>query len=243
MSMYAKPYEFVRTPAGSVLRIRARGAAVLSNPAINRGTSFTVTDREALGLTGLLPSRVSTIDEQARRVDAQFSAHTSDLAKWVYLAALHDRNEVLYHRLVADHLAEMLPIVYTPTVGLAIERFSTEFRRSHGVYLSINSTDAIWAALRNTQLTAGDVDIIVATDAEGILGIGDQGVGGIEIAVGKLAVYTAAAGLDPHRVVPVVLDVGTDNLRLLNDDMYLGMRHPRVRDQRYDDLIESYVTC
>ncbi len=135
----------------------------------------------------------------------------------------------------------MLPIVYTPTVGLAIERFSHEFRRPRGVYLSVEHPEDVDTAFRNTRLGADDVDLIVATDSEGILGIGDQGAGGIEIAIGKLAVYTAAAGIHPHRVLPVVLDTGTDNLALLNDAMYLGARHARVRDQRYDDLIEAYV--
>ena len=137
----------------------------------------------------------------------------------------------------------MLPIVYTPTVGLAIEQFSNEFRRSRGVYLSVDHPEDVELALRNTGLGADDVDLLVATDSEGILGIGDQGVGGIEISVGKLAVYTAAAGIHPSRVLPVVLDVGTDNLRLLNDQMYLGEQHARVRDARYDELIDAYVTA
>ena len=136
----------------------------------------------------------------------------------------------------------MLPIVYTPTVGLAIERFSHEFRRPRGgVYLSVDHPEEVEVALRNTGLGPEDVDLLVATDSEGILGIGDQGVGGIEISVGKLAVYTAAAGIHPARVLPVVLDVGTDNLALLNDEMYLGERHARVRDERYDQLIDAYV--
>ena len=161
----------------------------------------------------------------------------------MYLANLRDRNEVLFYKLLSEHIEEMLPIVYTPTVGLAIERFSNEFRRPRGVYLSVDHPEDVETALRNTGLGAEDVDLLVATDSEGILGIGDQGVGGIEISVGKLAVYTAAAGIHPHRVLPVVLDVGTDNLTLLNDEMYLGERHARVRDQRYDELIDAYVTA
>ena len=163
--------------------------------------------------------------------------------KWVYLANLRDRNEVLFYRLLSEHIAEMLPIVYTPTVGLAIERFSHEFRRPRGVYLSVDHPEDVETALRNTGMGAEDVDLLVATDSEGILGIGDQGVGGIEISVGKLAVYTAAAGIHPHRVIPVVLDIGTDNLALLNDEMYLGARHARIRDDRYDELIDAYVTA
>ena len=150
---------------------------------------------------------------------------------------------MLFYRLLSEHIEEMLPIVYTPTVGLAIQRFSHEFRRPRGVYLSVDHPEDVETALRNTGLGADDVDLLVATDSEGILGIGDQGVGGIEISVGKLAVYTAAAGIHPHRVIPVVLDTGTDNLALLNDEMYLGARHARVRDERYDELIDAYVTA
>ena len=161
----------------------------------------------------------------------------------MYLANLRDRNEVLFYRLLSEHISEMLPVVYTPTVGLAIERFSHEFRRTRGIYLSVDHPEDVETALRNTGLGPDDVDLLVATDSEGILGIGDQGVGGIEISIGKLAVYTAAAGIHPRRVLPVVLDMGTDNLELLNDDMYLGARHARIRDQRYDDLIDAYVTA
>jgi malate dehydrogenase (oxaloacetate-decarboxylating) len=225
-----------------VARVYARGSAVLASPTINRGTAFTNEERTALGLTGLLPTGVTTLDGQLRRVYGQYSKQDGDLRKWVYLANLRDRNEVLFYRLLSDHIQEMLPIVYTPTVGLAIERFSHEFRRPRGVYLSVDRPEDVEASFRNTGLGAEDVDLLVATDSEGILGIGDQGVGGIEISIGKLAVYTAAAGIHPHRVLPVVLDMGTDNLKLLNDEMYLGARHARVRDQRYDDLIDAYVT-
>jgi malate dehydrogenase (oxaloacetate-decarboxylating) len=239
--MTERPYEFLRTPEGPVLRVRARGTSVLSIPILNRGTAFTLEERQALGLVGLLPEGVSTIDGQVRRVHAQFQRQPDALAKNVYLANLRDRNEVLFYRLLAGHLAEMLPIVYTPTVGKAIERYSHEYRRPRGVFLSVDHPDLVEASFRNYGLGPGDVDLIVATDAEGILGIGDWGVGGIEIAIGKLAVYTAAAGIHPRRVIPVVLDVGTDNPRLLNDRMYLGARHARVRGQRYDDFIDAYV--
>jgi len=236
-------YDLVNTPEGWTARISARGAAVLAVPAINRGTAFTAEERHELGLTGLLPSGVSTLDGQLRRTYAQYSHQGDDLAKWVYLTNLHNRNEVLFYKLLSEHIEEMLPIVYTPTVGSAIEQFSNEFRRSRGVYLSVDDPEGVELALRNTGLGAEDVDLLVATDSEGILGIGDQGVGGIEISVGKLAVYTAAAGIHPSRALPVVLDVGTDNLHLLNDEMYLGERHPRVRGERYDRLIEAYVTA
>ncbi len=237
-------YELVQSDDGYTARISARGASVLATPTINRGTAFTREQRAELGLTGLLPSGVSTLDSQLRRTYAQYCAQGTDLAKWVYLTNLRNRNEVLFYKLLAEHIEEMLPIVYTPTVGLAIERFSNEFRRPKGVYLSVDHPEEVETALRNTGLGAEDVDLLVATDSEGILGIGDQGVGGIEISVGKLAVYTAAAGIHPSRTLAVVLDVGTDNLKLLNDEMYLGERHARVRDERYDELIDAYVqTC
>src|SRR6476620_2961644 len=237
------PYELIPSADGYTVLIHARGHAVLGSPTINRGTAFTQAQRRELGLVGLLPTGVTTLDGQSRRTYAQYLAQANDLGKWVYLANLRDRNEVLFYRLLCEHISEMLPIVYTPTVGLAIERFSHEFRRPRGVYLSIDHPEDVETALRNTGMGAEDVDLLVATDSEGILGIGDQGVGGIEISVGKLAVYTAAAGIHPSRALPVVLDVGTDNLNLLNDEMYLGERHPRVRGERYDRLIEAYVTA
>jgi malate dehydrogenase (oxaloacetate-decarboxylating) len=236
-------YELGPAAEGYPVRIRARGRSVLSNPMLNRGTAFTHEERRALGLQGLLPSGVSTLEGQLRRVYAQYRRQPDDLAKHVYLANLRDRNEVLFYRLLTDHLEEMLPIVYTPTVGKAIERYSHEYRRPRGVFLSVNQPEEVETALRSYGLAGEDVDLLVATDSEGILGIGDQGVGGIEISIGKLAVYIAAAGLHPRRVIPVVLDMGTDNLALLNDELYIGNRHARIRDQRYDDLIDAYVTA
>jgi len=241
--MSKPPYELITAADGVIARINARGSAVLASPSINRGTAFTLNEREALGLTGLLPTGVSTLEGQLRRVYAQYLEQANDLRKWVYLANLRDRNEVLFYRLLTEHISELLPVVYTPTIGVAIERFSQEFRRTRGVYLSVDHPLDVETALRNTGLGPDDVDLLVATDSEGILGIGDQGVGGIEISIGKLALYTAAAGIHPRRVLPVVLDMGTDNLKLLNDDMYLGARHARVRDRRYDDLIDAYVTA
>ena len=224
------------------VRIRARGRSVLTNPMLNRGTAFTHPERRELGLEGLLPRGVSTLDGQLRRVYAQYQRQRDNLAKNVFLANMRDRNEVLFYRLLSEHLEEMLPIVYTPTVGEAIQRYSHEYRRPRGVFLDVNHPEDVDESLSNYGLGADDVDLLVATDSEGILGIGDQGVGGIDISIGKLAVYTAAAGLHPRRVIPVVLDMGTDNLALLNNEMYIGNRHARVRDQRYDDLIDAYVT-
>ncbi|WP_030341872.1 NAD-dependent malic enzyme [Streptomyces sp. NRRL S-1022] len=225
------------------LRIAARGRAVLADPRTNRGTAFTEEERRALDLVGLIPPRVLTQDEQAERAYGQFREQPSDLAKSVHLTALHDRNEALFYRLVGDHLEEMLPIVYTPTVGTAIRRYSTEYRRPRGVYLSVDAPDDIERSLRASGLGADDVDLIVATDGEGILGIGDWGVGGIDIAVGKLAVYTAAAGIDPRRTLPVMLDVGTNRKELLDNPLYLGNRHPRADREDYDAFIDAYVTA
>ena len=215
--------------------------AVLNDPLRNRGVAFTLAEREALGLTGRLPSGVLTLEEQARRAWLQLQAQGSDLAKNVYMEQLHDRNEVLYYKVLLDHLAELLPVVYDPTVGDAIEQYSHEYRRPRGIYLSIDRPDDIQAAFGTLGLGAGDVDLIVCSDAEEILGIGDWGVGGIAISVGKLAVYTAAAGVDPRRVIPVSLDVGTDNEGLLNDPLYVGNRHARVRGAAYDAFIAKYL--
>jgi len=214
---------------------------VLDDPIRNRGVAFSAADREALGLTGRLPAAVLTLEQQVARAYRQLQQQGSDLAKNVYLEQLHDRNETLYYRVLSDHLAELLPVVYDPTVGDAIEKYSHEYRRPRGIYLSIDQPDGIEKAFATLGLGPGDADLIVCTDAEEILGIGDWGVGGIQIAVGKLAVYTAAAGIDPRRVIPVSLDVGTDNEGLLNDPLYLGNRHARVRGPAYDAFIKKYL--
>ena len=218
-----------------------QGRTLLRDPYSNRGTAFTLEERSALGLGGLLPAAVLSLEEQAERSYEQYGAQPTDLAKNEFLAALHDRNEVLYYKLLADHLKEMLPVVYDPVVAQAIERYSHEFRRPNGVYLSVDDIDGVASAFRNYGLGADEVDLVVATDAEEILGIGDWGANGIAISIGKLAVYTAAAGIDPDRVIPVMLDVGTDRESLLNDPMYVGHRHSRVRGERYDQLIKAYV--
>jgi malate dehydrogenase (oxaloacetate-decarboxylating) len=236
------PYEVVPTESGPVYQVRARGTQLMREPMIFRGTAFTPDQRARLGLTGLLPNGVSTLDAQSKRVYAQYLRQQDDLAKNVYLTSLRDRNEVLFYRLLADHVDEMLPIIYTPTIGAVIERYSHEYRRPRGVFLSIDHQDQIEEALGNFGRRADEVDLIVATDSEGILGIGDWGVGGIEIAIGKLTVYIVAAGIHPRRVIPVVLDIGTDNQALLNDPLYLGNRHARVRGERYDEFIDAYVT-
>jgi malate dehydrogenase (oxaloacetate-decarboxylating) len=222
-------------------RTSLRGRQVLADPRINKGTAFGDSERRDLGLTGLIPAAHFTLEDQVARVYAQYRRQPDDLARNVTLNALHDRNEVLFYRLLAGHLSEMLPIVYTPTVGQAIEHYSHEYRRPRGIYLSVDHPELIEASLLASDLGPDEVDLIVATDAGAILGIGDWGVGGIDIAVGKLAVYTAAGGIDPARTIPVMLDVGTDRQSLLDDPLYIGNRHPRVPAAEYDAFLDEFV--
>ncbi|MFC7327254.1 NAD-dependent malic enzyme [Marinactinospora rubrisoli] len=220
----------------------ARGLEVIRDPLLNKGSAFTAEERAELDLAGLLPPAVTSLDVQAGRAYEQYLQQPGDLLRNVYLTGLRDRNEVLFHRLLADHLPEMLPVVYDPTIGEAIKRYSHEYRRPRGLYLSVDDPEGVEPAFRHLGPGADDVDLVVASDGEMILGIGDWGVGGgSDIAVGKLAVYTAAAGIDPARVIPVALDVGTDNRDLLDDPRYLGLRHPRVRGRRYDDFVDRFV--
>jgi malate dehydrogenase (oxaloacetate-decarboxylating) len=220
---------------------KARGMAVLTTPLLNKGTAFTTEEREALGLTGLLPPVISTLEAQVACAYAQYQRLPDALGKNIYLTALHDRNEVLFFRVLSEHLREMIPIVNDRTVGLAMQQYHHECRRPRGVYLSIDHPDSIEEAFGNLGAGPGDIDLILATDAEQIFGIGDWGVGGIEISIGKLAIYTAAGGIDPTRVIPVMLDVGTNRESLLADPMYPGNRHVRVRGERYDAFIDAYV--
>jgi malate dehydrogenase (oxaloacetate-decarboxylating) len=222
-------------------KTKARGMAVLTTPLLNKGTAFTAEERRDLGLTGLLPPVISTLAAQVKAAYAQYQRLPDALSKNIYLTALHDRNEVLFYRLLSSHLREMIPIVNDLTVGMAMQQYHHECRRPRGVYLSIDHLDGIEAAFANLGAGSEDIDLILATDAEQILGLGDWGVGGIEISIGKLAIYTAAGGIDPTRVIPVMLDVGTNRESLLKDPMYIGNRHPRVRGQRYDAFMEAYV--
>jgi len=218
-----------------------KGKEVLSNPFLNKGTAFTKEEREELGLEGLLPPQVITLDEQVNRVYEQYSMRTTNLFKNGLLYDLYNRNVVLFYRLLKEHLAEMLPIIYTPTVGDAIQSYSHRYRRPDGLYLSIDNPEGIEKAFYNLGKPKNGIDLIVVTDSESILGIGDQGIGGINIAIGKLAVYTAAAGIDPNRVLPIVLDVGTNNQALISDPMYIGNKFARVRGDRYDQFVDLFV--
>ncbi len=208
--------------ATTTTAFRLRGRELLRDPRVNKGSAFSAEERAALGLDGLLPAAVMTLDQQARRSYEQYSAQPTSLARNDFLAALRDRNEVLYYNLLEGHLKEMLPVIYDPVVAEAIERYSHEYQRPDGVYLSIDDGAGVETALRNYGLGPDEVDLLVATDGEAILGIGDWGVNGFAISAGKLGVYTVAAGIDPDRVIAVSLDVGTDNEALLNDPLYIG---------------------
>jgi malate dehydrogenase (oxaloacetate-decarboxylating) len=219
--------------------VRLRGMDLLNNPALNKGTAFTETEREIFGLHGLLPPIVESLDDQCVRAYEAFALKTSDLERHIYLRQLQDTNEVLFYRLLLDHIEEMLPIVYTPVVALGCERFSHIYRRPRGLFISYPLRHAIPALLRNYPNP--EVDVIVVTDGERILGIGDQGVGGLGIPIGKLSVYTLIGGIHPARTLPIVLDVGTNNEAALRDPEYLGWRHPRVTGSDYDDFIDAFV--
>jgi malate dehydrogenase (oxaloacetate-decarboxylating) len=213
----------------------------LATPSLNRGVAFSREERRRLGLTGRLPSGVLTLEQQANRVWQQLQGTPTYLGRNLLLDQLHNRHEVLYFKVLSEHLTELLPVVYTPTVGEAIQQFSGEYRGQRGLYLSIDSPDEIAESFETLGLGPDDVDLIVCSDAEAILGIGDWGVGGIQIAVGKLALYTAGGGIDPRRTIAVSLDVGTDNEQLLNDPFYVGNRHARRRGAEYDQFIKEYI--
>jgi malate dehydrogenase (oxaloacetate-decarboxylating)(NADP+) len=215
--------------------------ALLRDPALNKGTAFTMAERDALGLRGLLPPRVLSQEDQAARVLESFRSKRSDLDKYVNLAALHDRNEALFFRLVVDHPDEMMPIIYTPTVGLACERFGHIFQRPRGIFVSADDRGRIGTMLRNWP--EPEVSIIVVTDGERILGLGDLGANGMGIPVGKLSLYTACAGVHPSRCLPILIDAGTNNESLRRDPLYIGLPQPRITGDAYDALIDEFVTA
>lgn len=215
---------------------------ILNDPFINKGTAFTLEERKALNLVGVLPTAVQTLEEQTEQTYKEYQKKVSDLEKRIYLMTLFNTNRTLFYALMSQHVAEFMPIVYDPTVADAIREYDELFMKPQDAgFLSIHNPDDIEEALKNA---AGDRDIrlIVVTDAEEILGIGDWGVGGVAISIGKLMVYTAAAGVNPEQVLPLVLDVGTNNQKLINDPLYLGNRHPRVRGKEYFDFIDKFVT-
>jgi malate dehydrogenase (oxaloacetate-decarboxylating) len=216
-----------------------RGQDALFDALTTKGTAFSVAERRRYGLLGLLPTVVKTLEEQAEHCWHEFSTRHDDLDKHIYLRALQDRNETLFYRVLHDHIAESLPIVYTPTVGEACQRFSEIYRRPRGLFVSYADRDCLDEVLGNRPQR--DVDVIVVTDGQRILGLGDQGIGGMGIPIGKLSLYTLVGGIDPARTLPVVLDVGTDNVELLDDPQYLGWRHRRIDDDEYDEFIDRFV--
>ncbi len=216
-----------------------RGMQLIREPLLNKGTAFTDAERDAYGLRGLLPPNVNTEDEQVERVLENFHREVNPLDRYINLAALHDRNETLFFRLLVDYPDEMMPVVYTPTVGLACQRFGHIFQRPRGLFIGTRDRGRIASVLRNWPNR--DVAIIVVTDGERILGLGDLGANGMGIPVGKLALYTAGAGVHPAQCLPIVLDVGTNNAELQDDPLYIGEHHPRLTGDEYDSLVEEFI--
>lgn len=215
------------------------GKPLLMTPQVNKGTAFTKEERHIFGLTGKLPSKVEELSEQVVRAYLQYKSYDSSLQKNLYLQNLHNTNEVLFYRLVQNHVAEMMPVIYTPIVGTAVEEFSKQFRHPRGIYISYEDQDNIVEILGNRSNP--DIDLIVVSDGEGVLGIGDQGVGAMDIPIAKLMVYTIAAGINPLTTLPILLDVGTNNQALLDDPLYLGWRNKRISGKEYDSFIEKFV--
>src|SRR6266704_7167291 len=220
-------------------KVSARGPHLLGHPMYNKGSAFTREERLAFGLEGLLPSAVNTIEQQAQRVYENLARKSDPLERYIGLASLEDRNEHLFHHVLGEHLEEFLPIVYTPTVGRACQEFSHIFRRARGLWITPDDRGRIDRVLGDAPFE--DVRLIVVTDNERILGLGDQGAGGMAIPVGKLVLYSAAAGIHPSLCLPISLDVGTDNPALLQDPLYLGYRNRRLRGEAYQSLVEEFV--
>ncbi len=217
------------------------GVQLIHDPVFNKGTAFTESEREVLGLTGLLPPVVNSIQEQVMRVMENLRRKPSNLEKYIFLAALQDRNMTLFYRVLVDHLEELMPIIYTPTVGQACQQYVHIYRRPKGIFISLKHKGQILKILQNWPTKA--VRIIVVTDGERILGLGDLGVAGMGIPVGKLSLYTACSGIHPSFALPVTVDVGTNNVSLLNDPLYFGLRHRRIRGAKYDALIDEFVAA
>ncbi len=225
---------------GNVFRpVSLSGTELLNDRTLNKSTAFSEDEREQFDLMGLLPPRVQTFDDQLNRVYAGFKNASTDIEKYLFLRALQDRNETLFYALLSRHVAEMTPIIYTPTVGKACQEFSHRYQKARGLYITPDNVECMGKLAR--QFIGKDIRIIVVTDSQGILGIGDQGVGGMAIPIGKLSLYTLAAGIHPAHCLPITLDVGTDNEKLLNDPMYLGSPKPRLVGAAYQDFIAAFV--
>jgi malate dehydrogenase (oxaloacetate-decarboxylating) len=216
------------------------GPALLETPLLNKSTAFTEIERKSFNLLGLVPPRYESLEEQVDRAYMQYSSFISPLNKHIFLRAIQDKNETLFYRLLQKHIEEMMPIIYTPTVGEACERFSDIYRSSRGLFISYEERHSIQDMLRNA--TKRQVRIIVVTDGERILGLGDQGIGGMGIPIGKLSLYTTCGGISPAYTLPVMLDVGTNNQTLLDDPRYMGVRHPRIEQEQYDEFLDMFIT-
>jgi malate dehydrogenase (oxaloacetate-decarboxylating) len=227
------------TKTSRPLYISYAGPSLLEMPLLNKGSAFTPQERVEFNLIGLLPQNVETIEEQVERVFSQYKQCASDLDKHIYLRSIQDNNETLFFRLLDSHLDEMLPIIYTPTVGQACQEFSKIYRTHRGLFISYPERDRIDDILRSA--TKDQIKIIVVTDSERILGLGDQGIGGMGIPIGKLSLYTACGGISPAYTLPIVLDVGTNNRELLDDPMYMGWRHERVTGKEYEDFVALFI--
>lgn len=223
------------------LYIPHSGPSLLETPLLNKGSAFTARERAAFNLTGLVPPRYETIEEQVERAYMQYSSFDETLNKHIYLRAIQDNNETLFYRLIQKHIDEMMPIIYTPTVGDACEQFSDIYRSSRGLFVSWEERHQLDDIVRNA--TKRKVKVIVVTDGERILGLGDQGIGGMGIPIGKLSLYTACGGISPAYMLPVMLDVGTNNEKLLNDPMYMGARHPRIGQEDYDEFVDMFINA
>jgi malate dehydrogenase (oxaloacetate-decarboxylating) len=236
-----KSFEFILDDVSGEMRVETSltGKGLLSLPALNKGTAFTERERIKFGLIGKLPYQIESIEEQKARAYQQYKSFRSDIGKYSFLKNLHNINETLFYRLVRDNLGEMLPIIYTPTVGEAVKRYSRQYISPRGLYIAYPDRHRMKEIISNR--TNYDIEIIVASDAEGVLGIGDQGVGGIEIPVAKLMVYTLCAGINPGKYLPVFLDAGTNNKELLQDPLYLGWRHERVSGDKYDEMLQLFI--
>ncbi|QHJ11676.1 NAD-dependent malic enzyme [Paraglaciecola mesophila] len=223
----------------SALYIPHSGPSLLETPLLNKGSAFTAQERVAFNLTGLIPPRYESIEEQVERAYMQYSSFNEPINKHIYLRAIQDNNETLYYRLIQQHIDEMMPIIYTPTVGDACEQFSDIYRSSRGLFISYSERHQMDDIIRNA--TKRKVKVIVVTDGERILGLGDQGIGGMGIPIGKLSLYTACGGISPAYTLPVMLDVGTNNEKLLNDPMYMGARHKRIGQAEYDEFVDMFI--
>jgi malate dehydrogenase (oxaloacetate-decarboxylating) len=221
------------------LYIPFAGPALLEAPLLNKGSAFSSEERDNFNLTGLLPHNIETIEEQSLRAYQQLSSFSSDLDKHIYLRNIQDTNETLFHHLIEQHIEEVMPLIYTPTVGQACEKFSKIYRRKRGLFISYPERDKIDDMLQNA--TKQNVKVIVVTDGERILGLGDQGIGGMGIPIGKLALYTACGGISPAHCLPILLDVGTNNSQLLNDPMYMGWRNPRITGEEYNEFVDLFI--